>query len=91
MIDEVLEVFDLELYHIGLDVKEFSAETLGFILTHKLERFPHTKEVIKWDVIEIDERSRDIERVECKVLDIHNSKIGQVEVKVIRKKEGEKV
>jgi hypothetical protein len=42
MIDEVLEEFDLELYHIGLDVKEFSSETVSYILTDKLERFPHT-------------------------------------------------
>ena len=46
MIDEVLKEYDLELYHIGLDVKEFSSETVSYIVTHKLERFPHTGEII---------------------------------------------
>jgi putative hemolysin len=84
MIDEVLEVFDLELYHIGLDVKEFSAETIGFIITHRLERFPHTKEEIEFDIVEKDDRSGDIEKIVCKILDIENSKIGHIAVSIYR-------
>ncbi len=84
MIDEVLEVFDLELYHIGLDVKEFSAETTGFIITHKLERFPHTKEAITFPIVENDDISQDIEKLTFKVLDVHEGKLWDIEVKVVR-------
>lgn len=84
MIDEVLEVFDLELYHIGLDVKEFSAETTGFIITHKLERFPHTKEAITFPIVENDDISQDIEKLTFKVLDVHEGKLWDIEVRVTR-------
>lgn len=82
MIDEVLEEVDLELYHIGLDVKEFSSETVSYILTDKLERFPHTGEVIDFPIVIKDERSNRFTSIEFKIIDIHEWKIGRVEVKM---------
>jgi putative hemolysin len=85
MIDEVLEEFDLELYHIGLDVKEFSSETVSYILTDKLERFPHTWEVINFPIVVNDERSKNSESIDFKILDILEGKIGRIEVKINKK------
>ncbi len=82
MIDEVLEEVDLELYHIGLDVREFSSETVSYILTDKLERFPHTGEVIDFPIVVKDERSSKFLSVDFKIIEISEGKIGRIEVKM---------
>lgn len=84
MIDEVLEQFDLELYHIWLDVKEFSSETVSYILTDKLERFPHTGEIINFPLSLRDDRSKDIISLDFKIIDIQEGKIGRIEVTINR-------
>jgi len=35
-----VDEFSLELYHLGMDEKEFGSETVSYMITHQLERFP---------------------------------------------------
>jgi len=89
MIDDILEEFDLELEHIGLDVAEFSTETVSFILTDTLERFPEVGEVIRFDITRAGESIQEI--LEFHVLDMTETKIGKIEVKLHDKVFEEKV
>jgi len=40
LLDDIVDEFELELSHIGIDEKEFGSETVSYMITHKLERFP---------------------------------------------------
>lgn len=80
MIDDILEKFDLELEHIGLDVAEFSTETVSFILTDTLERFPEVGEIIEFEIVK---PNMDVPQVlEFHILDMTEMKIGKIEVKL---------
>ena len=70
LIEEVLEEFGLELRHIGLDEKEFDGETISYVITHLLERFPSTGEEIVFDEAGIV----------FKVVDVKDGKIWDIEV-----------
>jgi len=80
MIDDILEEFNLELEHIGLDVAEFSTETVSFILTDTLERFPEVGEIIEFEVIKPDIKIPQV--LEFRILDMTEMKIGKIEVKL---------
>ena len=69
--------------HIWLDEKEFWWETLSYLITHKLERFPSNGEMLSFDIIEEDDDEKENigGKLLLKVLDIKDSKIGKVEVK----------
>jgi hypothetical protein len=49
--DDILEEFDLEFSDIGFDEKEFGSETVSYILTHELERFPVKNETVCFNVL----------------------------------------
>lgn len=78
MIDDILEKFDLELEHIGLDVAEFSTETVSFILTDTLERFPEVGEIIEFEIIKPNLKIPQV--LEFHILDMTEVKIGKIEV-----------
>ena len=84
LIEDVLEKFDLELEDIGLDQKEFDWENLSYVITHKLERFPNTWEIITFD-IKKDNQEDKKEILSLKVLSIDNAKIGKVDIRIIEK------
>lgn len=79
LIEDILDEFSLELENIWLDEKEFGWETLSYIITHVLDRFPSPWEVINFD-IEWDWKSWILM---LKISDINNAKIWKVEMKVI--------
>jgi CBS domain containing-hemolysin-like protein len=83
MIDDILEKFDLELEHIGLDVAEFSTETVSFILTDTLERFPEVGEIIEFEIIKPNMETPQV--LEFHILDMTEMKIGKIEVKLHEK------
>jgi len=92
MIDDILEKFDLELEHIGLDVAEFSTETVSFILTDMLERFPEVGEIIEFEIIKPNMETPQV--LEFHILDMTEMKIGKIEVKLhekISEENGEEV
>lgn len=80
LIEDVLEKFDLLLPNIWIDEKEFGWETLSYVLTDYLERFPN-----KWETINFDIKSNDNNNccIEFKVIDVIDHKIWKVEVKKI--------
>ena len=78
--EEILRKFHLQLNNIWLDLKEFGWETLSYLITHKLERFPTNGEVISFDIID-DENESTNEKLSLKVIDIKDNRIGKIEVK----------
>lgn len=80
LLNDIVDEFDLELLDIGVDVKEFGTETVSYMITHKLERFPEPDEEISFDIL--DEKEEPTWKTLCfKVLEINESAIGKVEVK----------
>jgi CBS domain containing-hemolysin-like protein len=84
LIEDVLEKFNLELENIWLDEKEFDWENLSYVITHKLERFPNTWEIISFDIL-WDEENKVEKVLSLKVLSIDNAKIGKVDIRVLDK------
>jgi len=77
LIENMLEKINLELPDIWLDKKEFEGETLSYVITHILEWFPTS-----WEIIKINIKGSD-SKIELNVLDIIDHKIWKVEVKKI--------
>jgi len=78
LIEDILEKYSLELGDILLDKREFGWETLSYVITHILERFPKQWEIIKFDLKNKPEVNWILK---LKIIDINNWKIGKVEVK----------
>jgi len=81
LFEDVLEKFNLELENIWLDEKEFWWATLSYIITHKLGRFPTNWEIISFNILNMEEKNT-TGKIFLKILDIENSKIWKVEVKL---------
>ncbi len=79
LIEDVLEKLGLTLDDIWLHEKEFDGETLSYVITHKLERFPDPWEVLSFDLKNLEERKSN--KVEFTIKHIKDHKIGKVEVK----------
>jgi len=79
LIEDILEKFNLELPDIGLNEKEFDWETLSYVITDVIEWFPKDWEIISFDIKQEDKDSNS--KLEFKVLDIKDHKIGKIEVK----------
>lgn len=78
LIDDLLEKYNLNLEDIWLNEKEFSWETLGYIITHILERFPKKLEIINFEI----KNNQTINWIiELKIIEINNWRIWKVEVK----------
>lgn len=80
LLHDIVDEFDLELYHLGMDDKEFWSETVSYIITHKLERFPKQWEEICFPLYDEDEKKTK-EKLCFTVLEIDDSTIGKVEVR----------
>ena len=77
-IENILEKFWLVLSNIWLDEKEFDGETVSFVLTYKLERFPN-----EWENISFNIKWSKKQKLEFKVSWIKEWKMGMIEVKRI--------
>jgi len=82
LMNDIVDEFELELSDIGLDEKEFGSETVSYMITHKLERFPQEKEEIFFPIL--DEKGAPTTKKLCfTVLEIQDdTKIGKVEVQL---------
>ena len=82
LVEDILEKFNLYLEHIWLDEREFGWETLSYIITHILERFPK-----QWEIMNFMIKNNQTKywHIELKIVDIDNWKIGKVEVKRLKK------
>ncbi len=79
MIENVLDELWLKLENIWLDEKEFSWETISYIITHQLERFPERWEIITFDLF-LD-NVENFTKIDFKVTSIEDHTIGKIEVK----------
>jgi putative hemolysin len=89
LLEDILDEYHLELDNFNDDLSEFSWETLGYMITHKLERFPENEEVISFKFKKHIDGTKG--KLECKILRIHDAKIGKVEVKLVTKEKPETV
>jgi CBS domain containing-hemolysin-like protein len=86
LIDELLEEFDLEMKEVDLD-ENLNWETVSYVITHILERFPSTWEKIVFKIkgeLEDNKKDKDIEEktLEIIVTEINNGTIGELEAKI---------
>jgi putative hemolysin len=82
LLEDILDEYHLELDNFNDDLSEFAWETLGYMITHKLERFPENEEIISFKFKKhIDETKG---RLECKILRVHDAKIGKIEIKLLK-------
>lgn len=79
LLNDIVDEFKLELSDLGLDEKEFWSETVSYMITHKLERFPENKEIINFDIYDEDNNITN-KKLSFKVMEIDDSTIGKVEV-----------
>lgn len=82
LVEDVLDMFDLDLPHIWLDEREFDWETLSYVITHVVEWFPSNWEILTFDIVDLDEEL-DFNKLEFKVLEIKDHKLWSIEVKKI--------
>ncbi len=86
LMEDVLDKLWLELKDIWFDEKEFAWETVSYIITHQLERYPEKWEVISFDIVLHEhEWDKDEEKKAWKlnfiVTDIDDHVIWKIEVK----------
>lgn len=82
LVENILDEFHLDLGDFVDDLIEFSSETIGYMITHKLERFPENDEIISFKYHKlIDNTSGEIR---CKILRVKDAKIGKIEVKLVK-------
>ncbi len=77
--DDILDEFELSFDDIWLDEKEFWSETVSYILTHELERFPEKNEKVSFDIL--DENGDVTGNTLCfTVLEVEDAMIWKIEV-----------
>ena len=81
LMEDMLERFELEFKDIGVDEKEFGGETVSYVITHVLERFPEEWEIIEYEV-NFDHKDTNNKLLSLKILSIDDTRIVDVEVKL---------
>jgi len=89
LLEDILDEYNLELDNFNDDLSEFSGDTLGYMITHKLERFPENEEVISFKFKRNIDNTKG--KLECKILRIHDAKIWKIEVKLVTKEKPEEI
>jgi len=79
LFEEVLEKLEISYEDIWLSEAEYSGETLSYMITEKLERFPSSWEKISFEICELENKK--CKKIEFKVLEVIDSKIWNIEVK----------
>ena len=79
LFEEVLEKLELTYSDIWVSEKEFSWETLSYMITEKLERFPKNWEKITFEICHIENQK--CKKLQFKVLEVIDSKMWNIEVK----------
>ncbi|MCH8519024.1 hemolysin family protein [Candidatus Gracilibacteria bacterium] len=84
-IDEVLDEFELTHEDIGFEVGEFSGETVGYVITHQLERFAEPGELLSFPIS--GHKNTSASHLKLEVLSLRDGAIEQV--RVLREEAGE--
>ena len=79
LFEEILEKLELEFTDISLSEEEYSWETLSYMITEKLKRFPSDWEKITFKICKAD--GQKCTKLQFKVLEIIDSKMWNIEVK----------
>jgi len=80
LLHDIVDEFNLELTDLGMEDKEFWSETVSYMITHRLERFPERDEEICFPIYNEDGEA--LSHQLCfKVLEIEDATIGKVEVR----------
>lgn len=79
LVDEILNVLDLDFEHIWIKDHEFDWETISYLITAELERFPSPWEKLEF---KINKEGIHDKALQIKVINISNFKIDSVEVKI---------
>jgi CBS domain containing-hemolysin-like protein len=83
LIEDVLDKFGLTLTDTWLDENELRSETVSYVITHVLDRFPKIKETLKFQV----NTETKAGTLEIRVLElIDETRIWKVEVRFVEKK-----
>lgn len=82
LLHDIVDEFGLEMSDLWLDEKEFGSETVSYIITHELERFPLAGEEISFNLVN-DKGDKTGKNLCFKVLDIVDSTIGKAEVRIV--------
>lgn len=80
LMQDLLSEFDLELEDIWLDAKEFNWETISYVVTDIIEGFPVSWQEIDFEIL--DENEKNFKKLILKVLEVDESKIWKVEVRI---------
>lgn len=83
-IEDILEKFELDLEDIGIDEGEFWGETVSYLLTHRLERFPINSEKV---IFKIKRSSMIDQEIQFLVSNVSDGKIWKIEASLIEKQE----
>lgn len=81
LLDDIVDEFELEMSDIGFDEKEFGSETVSYMITHELERFPKMWEEICFLILG-EKWVKTGKKLCFKVIELDESAIGKVEVKL---------
>lgn len=81
LMDNIVDEFDLDLSNIWLDEKEFWTETVSYMITHQLERFP-----VQWEQVSFCVYDEDGQKIDKKlyftVLDIEQETLWKIQVEL---------
>jgi len=80
LLHDIADEFNLELSDLGMEHKEFWSETVSYMITHRLERFPEKDEEICFELYDDDGQILP-EQLCFKVLEIDDTAIWKVEVR----------
>ncbi len=81
LFEEVLNKLEMDYSDLWLSEKEFSGETLSYMLTEKLKRFPSSWEKILFEISNKEYVKHN--NIEFRVLNVVKSKMGDVEIKKV--------
>lgn len=84
LMEDILDNFEINLQNIWLEEARYEWETVSYVITDKIGRFPENNEVIVFDII-LDDSSEIKKSLEFKILGIVDGKIDRIEVSIKEK------
>lgn len=80
LLHDIVDEFDLEISDLWIDEREFGSETVSYIITHELERFPEKWEQVCFSIHPKSEKDEHKFALCFTILEIEDSTIGSIEV-----------
>ena len=80
LLHDIVDEFELEIEDLWLDEREFGSETVSYIITHQLERFPEKWEELCFPILKKSEKEQQEMSLCFTILEIEENTIGKIEV-----------